>query len=180
MSSAALRPAVFLDRDGTIIEDANYLSDPAGVRLLPGALAALRALKAAGFALVIVTNQSGIGRGYFTEAQYHAVARRVEELLGPGLIDATYYCADHPGTASGRRKPAPGMLLEAAAEHGLDRARSYMIGDRRGDIEAGRAAGCAGSILVRTGIGEREAATAGADFVAADLAEAAGWVLRAS
>ncbi|MBS0657811.1 MAG: HAD family hydrolase [Verrucomicrobia bacterium] len=171
------RPAVFLDRDGTIIEDANYLADPVGVRLIPGALDALRQLAGAGFALIVVTNQSGIGRGYFAESDYHRVAARMTELLDPGLILATYFCPDHPGQPSTRRKPAPGMLLEAAAEHGLELARSFMIGDRRGDIEAGRAAGCAASILVRTGIGESEAAGAGADFVAADLTEAAAWCL---
>ena len=180
MSGAALRPAVFLDRDGTIIEDANYLADPSGVRLIPGALEALRRLAAAGFALIVVTNQSGIGRGYFSEADYHRVAARMEEELGAGLILATYFCADHPEQPSERRKPRPGMLLEAAREHGLDLARSFMIGDRRGDIEAGRAAGCAASILVRTGIGAAEEVRSGADFVAADLAEAAEWCLRAA
>lgn len=178
MSAGGRCPAVFLDRDGTIIEDANYLADPAGVRLIPGALEALRRLAASGFALVVVTNQSGIGRGYFTEDDYRRVAARMEEMLDPGLVLATYFCPDHPAQPSARRKPAPGMLLEAAQEHGLDLSRSFMIGDRRGDIEAGRAAGCAASILVRTGIGAAEAADAGADFVAADLAEAADWCLR--
>ncbi len=175
-TSDALTPAVFLDRDGTLMHDAAYLADPAGVVVYPGVAAALAQLKAAGFRLVVVTNQSGIGRGKFSEADYHAVAARFEELLGAGLIDATYFCPDHADAPSPRRKPNPGMLLEAASDHGLDLARSWMIGDRDGDVQAGLAAG-ARSILVQTGIGAT-ASAAGAAFVAKDLAEAADFILR--
>ncbi len=174
------RPAVFLDRDGTLIEDAGYLADPAGVRLFPDARVALRRLRDAGYVLVIVTNQSGIGRGYYTEAEFHRVNEAMLGLLGTDLIGATYFCPDHPDQPTPRRKPAPGMLWEAAHAHGLDLSRSFMIGDRKGDIEAGRAAGCAASILVRTGIGATEEAKAGADFVAVDLGAAVEWVLRRS
>lgn len=171
-----LTPAVFLDRDGTLMHDAGYLGDPAGVEIYPGIPQTLAQLKAAGFRLIVVTNQSGIGRGKFTLADYHAVAARVEELLGSGLIDATYFCPDHAEAASQRRKPNPGMLLEAAQEHALDLSRSWMIGDREGDIAAGVAAG-ARSILVQTGIGA-ESAAGGAVFVAKDLAEAAAFIIR--
>jgi D-glycero-D-manno-heptose 1,7-bisphosphate phosphatase len=94
------------------------------------------------------------------------------------LIDASYFCADHPEQATDRRKPGAGMLLEAARDHGLDLAKSFMIGDRTGDIEAGRRAGVAASILVRTGIGEAEIQRAGADFVADDFPSAAAWILQ--
>jgi len=172
------RPAIFLDRDGTLMEDTGYVSDPASVRLLPGVPAALRELKARGFLTVIVTNQSGIGRGYFTRADYEAVHARFLELLGPGLIDATYLCDDHPDHATDRRKPAPGMLLEAARDLGIDLAHSWMIGDREADITAGRRSG-ARSILVLTGEANAASAT-GARFVAKDFATAAAHILKSA
>ncbi len=173
---STLKPAIFLDRDGTLMHDNGYLADPAGVEIYPGTSDVLSLLKRAGFRLIVVTNQSGIGRGIFTLADYEAVAARVEELLGHGLIDATYFCPDHADAPSPRRKPNPGMLLEAAGEHSLDLTRSWMIGDRDGDIQAGIAAG-ARSILVQTGIGA-EAKGDGAVYVAKDLAQAAAFILR--
>ena len=175
---ASLTPAVFLDRDGTLMDDPGYVGDPALVRLLPGVQEALARLKARGFATVIVTNQSGIGRGYFTEEDFARVNERLLALLGADLIDATYFCADHPDTATARRKPEPGMLLEAARDLSLDLARSWMIGDRAGDIEAGRRAGVR-SILVRTGEGASCDAS-GAEFVANDLVEAVEFILQHS
>ena len=169
-------PAVFLDRDGTLMEDLGYMGDPGQVRLYDGVREGLAALQARGFRTVIVTNQSGIARGFFTVEQFHAVHARFLELLGPGLIDATYFCADHPDTATARRKPGPGMLLEAARDLDLDLARSWMIGDRAGDLEAGRRAG-AQAILVRTGEGATADAT-GAAFVAQDFASAAEHILE--
>jgi D-glycero-D-manno-heptose 1,7-bisphosphate phosphatase len=171
-------PAVFLDRDGTLMHDTGYVGDPADVQLFDGVREALAALKARGFRTVIVTNQSGIARGKFTLADYHAVAARLLELLGPGLIDATYFCAEHPDTASDRRKPGPGMLLEAARDLDLDLARSWMIGDRSSDLEAGRRAG-ARSIFVQTGEGATTDSS-GAAFVAKDFASAASFILRTS
>jgi D-glycero-D-manno-heptose 1,7-bisphosphate phosphatase len=159
-----------------LIEDLGYLSDPRGVRVYSGVVDGLRRLKEAGFRTVVVTNQSGIGRGYFTEVQYQAVHAQFLAALGAELIDATYFCADHPDEASERRKPAPGMLLEAARDLGLDLARSWMIGDRAGDLEAGQRAGCR-SILVRTGVGAN-AEPSGADFVADDFAAAAAFILQ--
>jgi D-glycero-D-manno-heptose 1,7-bisphosphate phosphatase len=171
----ALAPAIFLDRDGTLMEDTGYVSRPEDVRVYPGTAEALAALKARGFRTVIVTNQSGIARGYFSETDYHAVHARLMEVLGPGLIDAAYFCADHPDANSARRKPAPGMLLEAARDLSLDLAHSWMVGDRVGDLEAGRRAGCS-TILVRTGEGAR-ADTRLADSVADDFAQAAAHIL---
>ncbi len=112
-------PAVFLDRDGTIMRDVEYCGDPARVELFSGVAQALRGLKAAGFRIVIITNQSGIGRGYFNEQDYRAVEEEVERQIGAGVIDATYFCPDHPDNGSTRRKPEPGMILEAQREHGL-------------------------------------------------------------
>lgn len=171
-------PAVFLDRDGTLIEDTGYVSDPAHVALIPQTHEALLQLKAAGYRLVIITNQSGIGRGYFTVADYEAVHARMVELLGGNLFDGTYFCPDHPDVATERRKPGAGMLLEAAKDLDLDLTRSWMVGDREGDLLAGRAAG-AKSILVTTGIGNR-AKTEAAHFVAKDLAHAAEFIVRES
>lgn len=171
----SLVPAVFLDRDGTLMRDTGYVGDPALVEVYPGVAEALARLRAAGFQTVIVTNQSGIPRGYFTDEDFHKVQARFEELIGPGLIDAVYYCAEHPDTATERRKPGPGMLLEAARDHGLDLARSWMVGDRAGDLEAGRRAGVR-AILVRTGEGT-EADGAGAVHVAADFLAAVIFIL---
>lgn len=160
------------------MEDAGYVREAKDVMVYPGVREALRELKDAGFWLVIVTNQSGIGRGYYGEAEYQAVHTELIRQLGEVMIDATYFCADAPETATERRKPGAGMLFEAARDHGLDLAGSYMVGDRTGDIEAGRRAGVAASILVRTGIGEAEVLAAGADFVANDLPAAVAWILQ--
>jgi histidinol-phosphate phosphatase family protein len=172
------QPAVFLDRDGTLMEDTGYVSDPAKVRIFDGVREALAALKARGFLTVIVTNQSGIPRGYFTVADFEAVHARFLELLGPGLIDATYMCADHPDTASDRRKPGPGMLLEAARDLGIDLARSWMVGDREADVEAGLRAG-ARPILVLSGEAKDGAETR-AEQMVKDFASAAAYIAERS
>lgn len=154
-----LRPAVFLDRDGTLIQEKDYLADPDGVVLLPGAVEALRLLRDAGLALVVVTNQSGIARGFYGMEEYHAVARRLEELLeAQGIpLDATYFCPHHPD-ASGPcdcRKPSPGLFRAAARHLGLDLSRSYFVGDRIRDVLPALELGGTG-ILVRTGYGKEE------------------------
>jgi D-glycero-D-manno-heptose 1,7-bisphosphate phosphatase len=170
-------PAVFLDRDGTIMRDVDYCGDPAEVEVFPGAADALGRLKAEGYKLIVVTNQSGIGRGYFSESDYCAVEREFLHQLGEGLIDGTYYCADLPGANSARRKPAPGMIFEAQRDHHLDLARSYVIGDKPGDIECGRNAGVK-TILVQTGYGVHEKGCC-ADWIARDLAQATEIILGA-
>src|SRR5215211_7974527 len=113
----ALSPAVFIDRDDTIMEDTPYCSHPKDVRIFPGAVEALQRLKSRGFKLIIITNQSGIGRGLFTLDQYRAVEAEVLRQLGDGLVDATYYCPDAPGQYSNCRKPAPGMVVKATKDH---------------------------------------------------------------
>ena len=169
--------AVFFDRDGTLMEEVHYCGDPARVRVLPGVPEALRKLKEAGLRTFVITNQSGIGRGLITEAQYHAVQEELLRQIGAGAIDATYFCADSPDAPSPRRKPEPGMVWEAAADYDIDLARSYFIGDKSADIECGRRAGTR-TILVLTGYGAQRDSRP--DFTARDMTEAVEIVLRTS
>ena len=169
-------PAIFLDRDGTLMRDVDYCGDPGKVDVFPEAAEALRRLKGRGYKLIVITNQSGIGRGYFTEEDYRAVDEEFLRQLGAGLIDASYYCPDVPGTNSVRRKPAPGMVLEAQRDHRLDLARSWFVGDKASDIECGRNAGTR-TILVQTGYGAEET-NCGADWIARDLAHVAEIILK--
>ena len=174
------RPAVFFDRDGTLMEEVGYCNDPANVRVTSGVPQALDDLRRAGYLIVIVSNQSGIGRGLFTEAQYAAVQRELLRQLGPHRIDASYFCPDAPGAPSARRKPQPGMLLEAAADLQIDLGRSFMVGDKASALEAGRRAGTR-TALVRTGYGaatELEAGLVAPDHTADDVAAAVRWILR--
>jgi len=166
--------AVFLDRDGTLMEEVHYCGDPSKVRVFPGVAAALRQLKEAGFLLIVVSNQSGIGRGLITEAEYHTVQEELLRQLGSELIDACYYSPEIPGAASIRRKPEPGMLLEAAQEFGIDLSRSFLIGDKQSDIECGKRAGIR-TIQVMTGYGREQGTDA--DFTAEDFPSAALKVL---
>jgi D-glycero-D-manno-heptose 1,7-bisphosphate phosphatase len=175
---AQLTPAIFFDRDGTLIEDVHYCSNPDDVRVLPGAVECLQRLKEAGFRNVIITNQSAIGRGYMTVSDYDAVHARTLELIGERLIDAAYYCPDAPDHASTHRKPAAGMVHDAARELALDLSRSWFVGDKAIDVECGRKAGTR-TILVLTGRGTA-ADGAEADFVARDLAEATDFILKHS
>jgi D-glycero-D-manno-heptose 1,7-bisphosphate phosphatase len=151
-----LQPAIFLDRDGTLMEEIGYCDDPAQVRVFEGVPAALQNLRSAGYLLIVVTNQSGISRGRFTEEAFRAVQAEFERQIQPAYLDAFYFCPDLPPSL--RRKPSPGMLQEAARDHSIDLTRSYMIGDRSTDIEAGQAAGCR-TILVQTGYGRDQTAT---------------------
>jgi D,D-heptose 1,7-bisphosphate phosphatase len=182
----ALRPAVFLDRDGTVIEHVPYLSDPALVRLLPGSAEALKRLHRAGFARVLVTNQSAIGRGMLTVDrldQIHTELNRQLAACGTTL-DGIYYCPHAPDSDDRTvvecpdRKPGPGMLLRAAAELKLDLGASWMVGDLISDVLAGLNAGCR-SILVQSGqtTTAETAALAGRSPIAADLAAATDLIL---
>jgi D-glycero-D-manno-heptose 1,7-bisphosphate phosphatase len=176
----SLRPAVFLDRDGTLMEEVHYCADPALVRVFPGTSGALRALRERGFLTVIITNQSGIGRGLLSEAQYHAVQEELMRQIDPSLVSASYFCPDAPPTPSLRRKPEPGMVLEAARELEIDLARSWFIGDKAADIQCGQRAGTR-TILVLTGYGSAEAASKSVpapDFVAKDIVAAAAFILE--
>lgn len=177
--------AVFLDRDGTLNVERDYLSDPARLELLPGVPAALRHLQDAGFKLFIVTNQSGIGRGYYTEADLHRVNARLLELLAPYGVrfEKIYFAPEAPDQPSRGRKPSPQFLFDARDEFGLDLAHSYVIGDKLSDLECGWNAGVKQSILVRTGYGaaveRNEAAKLARAVIVDNVPAAVDWILRA-
>ncbi len=182
-------PAVFLDRDGTLNRDVGFTHRVEDLQLLDQAVAGLQRMAALGFRLLITTNQAGIARRYFSEADMHAFNRALcQQLRAAGVvIDAIYYCPFHPTAGvdayrcdSPQRKPRPGMILQAADENGLDLSASFAIGDKKSDILAGQAAGCR-TILVQTGAAGQgeESLTARPDFVAANLLEAAEWIARA-
>ncbi|MCU0770692.1 MAG: HAD family hydrolase [Verrucomicrobia bacterium] len=176
--------AVFLDRDGTLIVEKEYLSDPAGVEIFPGVGAALRRLMDARLRLVVVTNQSGIGRGYYTEADMHRVNQRVLDLLAPEGVrfEQIYFAPEAPDQPSRGRKPLPQFLFDARDAFGLDLTRSCMVGDKQADLECGWNAGVRQCILVRTGYGRETEAQLGSDasrtVVVDDLTAAAEWILQ--
>jgi D-glycero-D-manno-heptose 1,7-bisphosphate phosphatase len=175
--------AVFLDRDGTINEEKEYLCDPAKLVLFPGTGRALRRLRDSGFLLFIVTNQSGIGRGYYSIEDMQRVNERLCAMLaGDGVrFEKIYFAPEAPDQPSRGRKPSPEFLFEARDEFGVDLAKSYMIGDKLIDLECGWNASVAQSILVRTGYGASvEAGWKGQSTAAAvvdGLPQAADWIL---
>ena len=183
-SAVDMNRAIFLDRDGTMIVEKNYLSDPAQVELLPGVVQALKRLQDARFMLFIVTNQSGIGRGYYTVKDMHRVHDRLRALLArDGVrIDKIYFAPEAPDQPSRGRKPSPQFLFDARDEFGLDLGQSYLIGDKLIDLECGWNAGVEKCLLVRTGYGaevERTAADRLARAVVVDdLPAAAEWIVR--
>ncbi len=175
--------AVFLDRDGTINEEVQYLHDPHQLRLLPGARVAIRLLNQAGVPAILVTNQAGIGRGYYSEAAMSELHRELARRLAAqgAHLDATYHCPHHPDQECACRKPQPGMLVQAAEEHGIDLQRSFVVGDKVSDLEAGWRAGCR-TVLVLTGYGvqAREAFKDyhfQPDHIVPGLLEAVLWIL---
>ncbi len=185
------RPAVFIDRDGTLTEEVGYVNHPARLQLLPGAGESIRRLNAAGVAAVVVTNQAGVARGYFSESVLHAVNESLRAQLARvgARLDGLYACLHHPseGEAPYRvqcecRKPKPGLLLRAARELGLDLARSTMVGDKASDLVPARTVG-ANAVLVLTGYGrgeweyQRERFEVQPDHVAPDLLDAVDWAL---
>jgi D-glycero-D-manno-heptose 1,7-bisphosphate phosphatase len=180
-----LRSAVFLDRDGTIAEEVGYLNHASRFRMFPFVAAAIYRLNEAGLPVIVVTNQSGVSRGYFPESLVHTVNELMTQQLADAgaKINAIYYCPHTSAENCNCRKPKTGMLDRAAQEHALDLQHSFVVGDRYGDIELARNAR-ARSILVRTGYGEGELAWHAAkwpvqpDFVAKDLTQATDWILR--
>ena len=181
VAEAGTKPAVFLDRDGTLIQERNYLADPEEVEMVPGAADAVRALKNGGFAVVVVTNQSGIARGLFSVEDYESVAARVEEVLRVhgASVDGTYFCAHHPDFTGecDCRKPGTGMYLAAAEHLDLNLSHSYYVGDKVTDLLPGIALGGV-PILVRTGYGaEHETSVPSEAHVVQDISEAADLIL---
>ncbi len=178
-----MKRAIFLDRDGTIIEERNYLRDPAHVAIFPGACEALLRLQQAGFWLIIVTNQSGVGRGYFTVEDVEKVhAHLLNEMRKHSVeMKRVYYAPEAPEAPSRGRKPSPQFLFDARDELGVHLAASYMIGDKLIDLECGWNAGVKKSLLVRTGYGRTLESQLGNNanraVVVDDLAAAANWIL---
>ena len=186
----ALRPAVFLDRDGTINEQMGYINHISRFVLLPGVIQAIRRLNSLQVPVVVVTNQSGLARGYFPESLLQTVHEEMRrQLQAEGAhVDGIYVCPHHPEARQERfrqnctcRKPKTGLLEQAAAELKLDLSRSYMVGDRWSDLRCGAAAGTA-TVLVRTGYGRGEELYIGPqetlqpDYVADDLLAATAWI----
>lgn len=172
--------AVFFDRDGTLIYDYGYLADPSKVRPYACAREALALLQKAGYHFFIVSNQSGIGRGYFTEKEAHAVNRRVCELLHPIRFDEIVFCPHAPDEKCTCRKPLPQLGVRLIKKHRIDVTRSFMVGDKKSDVNFGHAIGCR-SILVKTANGKKHLQKypdLKPDFVAADLLRAARFILR--
>lgn len=176
---------MFIDRDGTIAEEVGYLNHISRFRMFPFAADAIRRLNEARLPVIVITNQSGVARGYFPESLVHTVHDRMTKQLAAecARIDAIYYCPHSGAEACDCRKPKPGMLERAAREHCIDLRRSFVVGDRYGDLELAHRVNASG-ILVRTGYGEGELTWHSAqwpqqpDFVAEDLAAATDWILR--
>lgn len=168
---APVLPVALLDRDGTVIEDKVYLADPEGICFRPRAIEGLQALRAAGFRLILITNQSGIARGFFTEEVLYTIHTRLREKLAEHdvLIDAIYYCPHGPKDGCGCRKPLPGLIFKAAIEIGFDPKRAFMIGDSDADMQAASASGGYGIQVYPRDRPPSDQAR----YVAQDLAEAA-------
>lgn len=175
------RPAVFLDRDGTINRDPGYLSDPEEFELFSQAGEGMRILSENGFALVVVSNQSGVGRGLIEPVQLDEIHERMREKLREVGVELAgiYYCPHHPAERCSCRKPSPRLVRDAAGELGLDLGASYFVGDQSSDIETGKGAGLR-TVLVATGEGLKSVGDArrlGVDYVARDLLDAARWIV---
>jgi D-glycero-D-manno-heptose 1,7-bisphosphate phosphatase len=192
LQGVASRPAVFIDRDGTLTEEVGYVNHPKRLRLLPRSGEAIRRLNAAGVPVVVVTNQAGIARGYFSEEVLRAVTGELHAQVerAGARLDAVYICPHHPteGEPPFRmrcdcRKPQPGLLQRAATDLGLDLRRSVMVGDKPSDLEVAPLVG-ASSVLVLTGYGlgeweyRRDRFNVTPDHVASDLLDAVEWALR--
>ena len=176
MGLEAARRAIFWDRDGTLMREVEYCGRPDLVEAVGGAGEWMRRLASNGWLHVLVTNQSGIGRGYFTEDDFWRVNAELFRQLGIEA-DGVYFCADVPPSGGRRRKPSPAMVFEACRDLGIEAARSWFIGDKAVDVECGRRAGCR-TILVLTGYGEKELGMCCPDFVEVDAVAACERIAR--
>lgn len=182
-----MQAAVFLDRDGTIIEDTDYISSPAQIKFIPGAVEAVKMLKNAGYKIIIISNQSGVARGLITEDMLQTIDKLIHRTIlnGGGHVDGSYYCPHHPEhgvypykQSCECRKPHTGLIKRAVKEHDIDLSKSFMVGDHSTDIETARRAGIP-SVFVMTGHGkeEKEKLKSQPDHFAPDLLSAVKWIL---
>lgn len=168
--------AIFLDRDNTLMVDVPYLKDPSQVRLFTETQTELQRLKEAGYRLIIISNQSGVARGFCTMSDVEAVNRELERQLAPTVLDAIYISPDGPDDEKSlTRKPAPGLIFQARDDYDLHLEKCFMIGDKASDVECGKNAGCRTIHLQRNGVGSN---LYQADFVAKNLTEAVDWILK--
>ena len=167
---------VFLDRDGTIAKDVPYCPSPEQFELLPGAGEGIRQLNTVGFKVILITNQSGIGRGYFTEAALGLVHEKMKAdlAISGAHLDGIYYCPHHPDDNCDCRKPKPKLILLAAQEHDIDLKQSYFVGDTADDIAAGKAAGCKTFLIVQKG----QALVHQADYAVTDFLATSALIIR--
>lgn len=186
-TSASMRPAAFIDRDGVINRERHYVHRIEDFELLPGVAEGLGMLRDQGYVLVVVTNQAGIARGLYSEQDFQQLTAHMHRVLNDAgaSVDAVYHCPHHPTAGQGDlaracscRKPEPGMLLQAASDLQLDLRRSVLIGDKGSDIQAGRRAGLASCVLVRSGHAVTEEDVRGSDACVDGLLEAAQWLNR--
>ena len=195
MRSMKINTAIFLDRDGTINEEVGYLDHPDRLHMIPAAFAAIRLINQSGMKAIVISNQSGVARGFFTEENVREIHQNIQQALRErgAFIDRFYFCPHHPNEGEepdkkicNCRKPQPGMLYQAADELDIDLARSYMIGDKYADIEAAHRAGVKG-VLVLTGYGrhssggkdhETETQDNRPDYIAADILGAVRWIMK--
>ncbi len=174
--------AVFFDRDNTLMENVPYLGDPSKVNIFPYAKEVVKSLHDAGFKIIIITNQAGVGRGYITKEQVKSVNDKVMDLIGNEYFSGVYCCYDHPDSpVENCRKPSPKMILKAQEEHDIDLTNSYFVGDRMADVGAGKNAGCK-SIFFLTDYHSEEdkAAKKLAEFVGENLKDIRDWILKDS
>lgn len=184
-----MKKACFLDRDGVLIEEVNYIKSPDQVKIIPGVFDALKKLREKGYLCIVISNQSGVARGYFKEGDVAKIQDRIDGFLTEkGLkIDGYYNCPHHPGGTVSEykkdcdcRKPKPGLILKAAKEHSIDLSKSFMIGDKFSDIKAAENAGCHTAIMVRTGHGEEQISSRDTKDirVVADIGEAVEYYFK--
>jgi histidinol-phosphate phosphatase family protein len=178
-----MRVTVFLDRDGTINEEVGYLDDPGRLHLISGTAEAIRLLNEAGILVIVISNQAGVGRGYFSTATVEAIHQEMARQLAMNgaWVDAIYYCPHHPNEGCQCRKPEAGMLLQAVRKHGIDTRRAFMVGDKMSDLYAGRRVGCR-TVLVLTGYGEQAREVFNnsifqPDHISSNLYDAVKWIL---
>ena len=183
LAATGCRPAVFLDRDGTINDDTGYIDSPGRLVLIGGASSAIKKLNLKGFRAVVITNQSGVGRGYFSKEASDAVNKRLEEILKKqgAHLDAIYYCPHHPDDNCECRKPGTGLLEKAKRDFNIDFKKSYVVGDKASDVEIAKNIGCKG-ILVLTGMGkdEKKKLKSVPSYIADDLKDAVEWIIKDS